>query len=436
MQIDNHENENDKSLGASSAKVMAPSPKREEFLRRQWLRYPAMPSPAESWACSRWADFLLNVTAATPKSTLRLHSLKGLLPPAEAFEILHPQDLVAYNAHLNELILLAPFRIESAVTFLTSREQLQQKWSTLKEWALFQQKVREFFREKDFVEMFTPTLVKCPGTEPYLDVFETKFKMGRAEEVLAMTTSPELQLKKLLAAGAQRIFEFKTCFRNGEVTDHHEPEFTMLEWYRAWSTLEPIKSDVIALFKAVGCEAPIAVKSMADLFADFLQVKITPEMDLEDWRRLAQETGVETMASDSIDEVFHRVFLEKIETRLNPEIIHIVTDYPPFQAAYARLNEQGWADRFEVYFQGFEIANAFHEVNDPEVQRQRMQEDLIKKAQTGRPPVALDEEFFKALNAGMPPSGGIALGLERLFMSIHKIKKIQDLKTFSYGGFL
>ncbi len=126
------------------------------------------------------------------------------------------------------------------------------------------------------------------------------------------------------------------------------------------------------------------------------------------------------------------IFMEKIESQLPQDELIFVEKYPPYQAALARLTEDGWGDRFEVYWKGLELANAFHELNDPSIQRRRSEEDLQKKKDLHKEAVSLDEEFFQCLEAGMPPSGGIALGVERLFMALFDIKTIKDLRVFSF----
>lgn len=384
---------------------------RHQYLDQQWRRYPEVTSESLTRGVrfGRWRDFM-------SESGLKLEA--SALSPSE---ILISEDIVSVEKQT--VMLLAPALKNNPFSIATGMAL---------RWSQFQSQIRSYFLEKQFVEMNTPTLVICPGTEPFLQPFRTDLIHGKKSQPLTLVTSPELHLKKLITMGFSKIFELKSCFRNGEFSDHHEPEFTMLEWYRAYNNLSAIQTDVIDLFKYLGVSDAIVIKKMSELFKDYAGVEITPEMSIDDWRRLAQKCNVDTASDDSIDEIFHRVFLEKIETRMPAQQVLIVTDFPPFLAAYSRLNNQGWADRFEVYYQGLEIANAFHEVNDPEVQRQRMQLDLNKKHERGLSPVSLDEEFFDCLESGFPPTGGIALGVERLFMAIHGIKRMKDFKIFTY----
>ena len=123
--------------------------------------------------------------------------------------------------------------------------------------------------------------------------------------------------------------------------------------------------------------------------------------------------------------------MEKIENKWPQDRLVFVEKYPPYQAALARIDKDGWAERFEVYWKGLELANAFHELNNPKIQRERANDDLEKKKQLGKKSVTLDEEFFQSLEYGMPPSAGIALGVERLYMALKNVKSIDSLVTYS-----
>ncbi|WP_413288795.1 EF-P lysine aminoacylase EpmA [Bdellovibrio sp. HCB337] len=342
--------------------------------------------------------------------------------------LLAPGDLVAV-ADNGEITLLAP-----------ALQKLPERYlqvDLLKQWQEFLYWVREFFKEQGFVEIQTPGLVTCPGTEPSLDVFSTDLVLGSRREKLYLPTSPELHLKKALALGAEKIFEIKKCYRNGEVTTHHQPEFTMIEWYRAFDNLASIKKDVAELVKYLGSKmssvnGPKAVDSftIAQLFKRDCGFELVPETNKEQLRELATKLGVDVSSATQIDDYFFLLFLEKIESQLPTEHMTFVENYPPYQAALARLTEDGWGDRFEVYWQGLELANAFHELNDAKVQAERFKEDLAKKKAMGKEMIPLDEEFLQCLQAGMPPSGGIALGLDRLFMALTGVSKISETRLF------
>lgn len=308
----------------------------------------------------------------------------------------------------------------------------------LKSWNVYVQGIRDFFTKQGFIEMKTPSLVVCPGTEPTLDVFSTLLQVGSRSEKLFLPTSPELHLKKALALGADKIFELAPCYRNGEITERHQPEFLMLEWYRAYDNLQSIKVDVESLVRTL-CEQmkvtgprQVLTYSIADLFKKYCDFDLKPNTTKEELKSLGLSLGVDVRSAESIDDFFFLIFMEKIESQLPAEDLVFVEKYPPYQAALARLTPEGWGDRFEVYWKGFELANAFHELNHPEIQRLRSAEDLEKKKDLKKEEVRLDEEFFACLEAGMPPSGGIALGVERLFMALKDISQISQLRVFPY----
>jgi lysyl-tRNA synthetase class 2 len=172
--------------------------------------------------------------------------------------------------------------------------------------------------------------------------------------------------------------------------------------------------------------------TVTELFQKYLHFELLPETSLAELKSLAEKTGVDARSAESIDDYFFLIFMDKIESQLPFDELIFVEKYPPYQAALARLTEDGWGDRFEVYWKGLELANAFHELNDPRIQRQRFNEDLQKKKQMGKEEIPLDEEFLQCLEAGLPPSAGIALGVERLFMAFYDVPRISDLKLFPY----
>ncbi|MFN7730146.1 MAG: EF-P lysine aminoacylase EpmA [Bdellovibrio sp.] len=324
--------------------------------------------------------------------------------------------------------LLAPHLAEAAPLTVSTQ--------TLQQWTQFLKSVRQFFERRDFLEVQTPTLVICPGTEPHLDPFTTEFKMGRRQERFFLPTSPELHLKKLVAAGYGSVFEIRSCFRNGEISDHHQPEFLMLEWYRPGADLSVIRKDCLDLIRFLqkSMKRPLSKKAtdvtMRDLFAQETGFELKVTTTAKELILLAKKLGLQIQESSDFDDAFYQIFLEKIEPRLSSKSPLFVAEYPPSQAALARLTPEGWGDRFELYWKGMELANAYHELNDPKIQRERSAQDVQKKAELGKGAVTLDEDFFRALESGMPPTAGIALGLERLFMALTDLSRLQELRLF------
>lgn len=393
---------------------------REDFLTRHWSRYPPMPEGASAFgrfvSCD---DDGLRLRRGADETTIPARG--------ETIALLVPGDLIAVGED-GAVTLLAP--AGAGIPRLSATD------GTIRDWNRFLRAIRAFFDDRGFLETPTPGLVPCPGTEPTLDVFATEFAFGSRRKRLYLPTSPELHLKKALAAGLERIYEIKTCYRNGEITAHHQPEFTMLEWYRAYEGPDSIARDlrglVDATARALGAAGPARFEhaTMSDLFERHAGARLSPGMGLADYEALARANGIEPRPGSTIDDVFFLIFLERIEAALDPATCTIVDRWPPFQAALARLTPDGWADRFEAYWRGLELANAFHELNDPAVQRERFAEDLAKKRALGKEAIPLDDDFLKALDAGMPPSAGIALGLDRLFMALTGIAEIADARPF------
>ncbi len=349
---------------------------------------------------------------------------------SEVSRILTSGDLIALSAS-GDVMLITPWKTSGVYVPLPSRN--------LRLWSRTRRAILDFFETENFLEVQTPTLVVCPGTEPSLETFETVLRDGSRVRKRFLPTSPELHLKKALAMGWEKVFEMKTCFRNGEITEVHQPEFTMLEWYRAWQGLESLESDVVSLVEFIQREIPeekiriprrVRRATMKELFGEYLDVDLTPAMNRSDYAKIAEKAGLRVTEGDGIDDLFFQLFSERIESRFDPETLMIVRDWPPFQAALARIGENGWAERFEVYWQGMELANAFHELNDPDMQRARFEEDLKKKKALGKSDIPLDEDFQRALESGLPPSAGIALGVDRLVMALFGIRRIADLRAF------
>jgi len=310
--------------------------------------------------------------------------------------------------------------------------------------------IRSFFSSRDFVEWQTPQLVVSPGLEVHLQGFVTHYldDRGRSQRCY-LPTSPEFSLKKALCAGMERIYEICRCFRNGgETGPLHQCEFTMLEWYRAYADYRAIMSDVeelgaylheglpaenSATFRSrqIDWRPPWPRTSLQEVFDHRCGVNLERGVDdLEYFRtealRLLGEGAVESRDFDSL---FYQLFLEFIEPHLGLEKPEILCDYPITMAglAAAKPGRPKFAERFEVYVAGVEIANAFTELNDPVQQEERFREALAEKRRKGYPEVPIDRQFLEELSYGMPPSAGIALGVERLLMAQTGTEHIDDL---------
>lgn len=295
--------------------------------------------------------------------------------------------------------------------------------------------IREWFRNQGFFEVETPALVRAASQEPYLSPFEIRVRDEQGgEEQAWLITSPEYAMKKLVAAGFPKIFEVARCFRNREPRGSlHNPEFTLLEWYRTETDYRGIMEDTeqmvswvadglekegFTVQKTVNLDPPWERLSVREAFKQYADVELENEFgrkDFEDW--------------------FFKTFLTSIEKKLGHDSPTILYDYPASQAALARLKPEDprYAERFEVYMGGVELANAFSELSDVNEQRNRFVKEQAMRQKMGEPAHPIDEEFIAALEAGLPPCGGIALGVDRLAMSLLDAKSISEVLFFPYS---
>lgn len=429
---------------------------RDLFLAHHWKRYAAYDrSLHEGFLCGRVAvkdgeSFTLHLGGDLEKSkpanaaarqvlisgwspmSLREPKAAESTPPAT--EVLSVGDWIGVNQH-GEAVLFAPCA-QRGTSALQEGEEFAAR---ARAWSVFLTKVRAFFVSREFDEVTTPTLAPSPGTEPFLDPLKVEVESNRSVHTRYLITSPEFHLKKSLSAGMPKVFEIAKCFRNREGGAHHRIEFHMLEWYRAFASLREIADDVESLLKVFRPEITLFRTTMAELFRESLGFKLEPETTREQLATVAARHAVRTTPDDDFDDIFHRLFLEKIEPRLFLNEASgfftgggpiLISGYPPSMAALARMGDDGFADRFEVYWQGLELCNAFHELNDPSENRRRFEKDNQAKVRSGREPVPLDEDLLRSFDRGIPPAGGIALGLERLFMAIHNISDIDRVRPF------
>ncbi len=418
---------------------------RDLFLTHHWLRYVSYDQARdEGFRCGRLIhktdeSIRLLIQDSPEEVTVVSWSKTSLREPRAAesapsvHEVLAIGDWVGVN-HLGEAILYAAcgayMTTPNALTCLQSGEQIR---SRAHAWADFLTRVRNFFESHSFLEMTTPSLAPSPGTEPFLDPLSVVIESDGLNLEKYLITSPEFHLKKALAAGLPRIFEIAKCYRNREGGPHHRVEFHMLEWYRSFASLHEISQDVVNLIGFLSPETRMRFTTMPELFKRQIDIELSPAMSRDELNHAAAFRGVRTTSDDSFNDIFHRIFLERIEPHLS-EISSdeplLISDYPPSMAALARIGSNGYADRFEVYWRGLEICNAFHELNDPVENRRRFESDNAEREYSGRKRVPLDEELLLCFDLGLPPAGGIALGLERLFMVIHDLSEISKVRPF------
>lgn len=303
--------------------------------------------------------------------------------------------------------------------------------------------VRDWFRTNSFVEVETPILFRASGLNPHIAEFATTYAEGGTRIPLWLRTSPEVHHKRLLAAGLEKFYELGRFFRNGEVTDLHNPEFTGLELYEAWSDyrriMEVTEAVLTAGIRAVGgtvADPPWERLTVREAMRVHAGIEL-PADDLVAMRAAAERLGIPTSPDDRFDDVFFRVFLEKVEPKLGrgrPTFLH---DYPLSMGVMAKASETdpSVAERVELYIEGVELANGFTELNDAAEQRRRFEADRLEcAARDGVPPgtFPIDEAFLAALAHGMPPSSGIAIGLDRVLMLALGRHRLQEVLPFPF----
>ena len=288
-------------------------------------------------------------------------------------------------------------------------------------------RVRRFFDARGFVEVETPALVPSPGLDLHLDAFEVAGGDRGAPRWLI--TSPEYQMKRLLAEGWARIYQVARCFRRGEFGARHNPEFTMLEWYRANAGVESVMRDTEQLVAAVTGGLVRLGDRAVDLRPPFERLTVA-----DAFARFAGWSVEETLEAASRDEDrFFRTLVEGVEPALERFDRGVfLVDYPASQAALARKkpDDPRFAERFELYVAGLELCNGFGELVDPLEQRARLEHDREARRERGLPLYPLDERFLDALSR-VPPSAGNALGLDRLVALSCGTANIADVLAFA-----
>ena len=280
--------------------------------------------------------------------------------------------------------------------------------------------IRRFFEGRGFLDIETPCRIPAPAPEPYIDALPSR--------EWYLQTSPELAMKRLLAAGYDRISQICRCWRDEERGQFHLPEFTMLEWYRAGADYTDLMTDCEELLRAVAATVPGTTRiSFQGIEAD-VALPATRLSVREAFRRYTGLSAEEALARDCFDELM----VEKIEPRLGIGAPTILFDYPVARGALARRknDDPSLAERFELYLCGLELANAFSELTDPAEQRERFKQDREARRLAGKDPYPLPQPFLDDLTT-MPPSAGIALGIDRLVMLLLDVPAIDDVVAFT-----
>ena len=327
-------------------------------------------------------------------------------------------------------------------------------WLELRAAAL--REIRAFFDEAGFLEVQTPILLSSPGQETHIRPFETEFDdPANGRRRCYLVTSPEHHMKRLLGQGCQRIFQIASCFRDGESSSKHAPEFTMIEWYRTEAGYEEVAEDVERMVRrlwsnvfgqevisnAGGGPVDVAAEwqhlTVSEAFARYTGVDPLdhPEADVARFRAASRQRGFILADTDSWEDVFFKLMIEAVEPALAALTRAVfLKDYPSELSALARISPRNprVAERLELYIGGVELANGFSELTDGREQRRRFMAQRAARRLLPAPTLPLDEAFLRMLSEGrMPMAGGMALGLDRLIAVLSGISDIHHTRAFS-----
>ncbi|MET1163179.1 MAG: EF-P lysine aminoacylase EpmA [Pseudoxanthomonas sp.] len=298
---------------------------------------------------------------------------------------------------------------------------------------------RLYFAERDVLEVETPILSEAGNTEPNIESFTTHFT-GHAEagaRTRWMRTSPEYPLKRLLAAGIGDCYELGRVFRNGEAGGRHNPEFTMLEWYRlGWDHLQLIEETVELVQRALGLigrQAEVVSCTYRELFLQGLGLDPFTATDAQLRAPLSRhDIGPEGLTRDDWLDL---LITHLLQPQFPTERITVVRDWPASQCALAKIRpgEPPLAERFELYLGHHELANGYHELTDAAEQRQRFRRDLqVRESRIASLPL-VDERLLRAMEGGLPACAGVALGVDRLLMAMVGTDRIADVLAFQFS---
>lgn len=299
---------------------------------------------------------------------------------------------------------------------------------TLRLRAQMLQQVREFFLERGVLEVETPLLGQHTVTDPNIESFEVIVD----KEKYYLQTSPEYAMKRLLAAGAPDVYQVCKSFRKSEQGALHNPEFTMLEWYRKGFSLQEIMQEtaelISYLIKKLGQTKFI---SYEEALNQTLALTLT-ELTEEKLTSIASKEGLQTQQELSRDQLLDFVFAKCTASTFEKNALTVVYKYPAFQAALAKItpeNEQT-AERFEIFCGEIELANGYVELTDPQEQLSRFQKDQQIRKQRHLPNIDIDEQLIAAQQHGLPECAGVAVGLDRVLMLVTNSVDIKELISF------
>ena len=296
---------------------------------------------------------------------------------------------------------------------------------------------RTFFDQRNVLEISTPVLSRTAVSDPHIESVTARLNVEPLNDYY-LRTSPEFCMKRLLSAGYPDIYEIGRVFRDGEAGYRHQPEFTMVEWYRLDFGLDEIIDDTVAYIHAVLSPDRLAYDAERVSYRDaFLEYAAVDPLH-DDIQSLIAACNVDPELADSLGEDrndwLNLLLTQKVAPEFAKDRLTVLYHYPASQAALAQIcaHDNAVADRFEVYLADLELGNGYVELTDAAEQRARCAADLAVREAKHLPVVPLDEEFLAALDNGMPACAGVAVGFERLLMLEQNSDDIRDVMTFAY----
>ncbi|WP_150048350.1 MULTISPECIES: EF-P lysine aminoacylase EpmA [Methylomonas] len=312
--------------------------------------------------------------------------------------------------------------------------------SQLKSRASLLAAIRQFFAQREVMEVETPLLCHTTGTDPNLAFFRADYA-GTTPQTLFLQTSPEFAMKRLLAAGTGSIYQICKAFRNGEAGRYHNPEFTILEWYRVGFDLQRLMDEVTALLTGyLTAFFPELLVERASYRDWFLRYSGIDPLDFNApvYRAFAEQIGLPEAAELCGDH--HALWLDllfshHLQNRLPVNTICLIYDYPSVQSSLARLHpaDPRICQRFEVFINGVELGNGYYELRDAVEQEARFDAEIQFRTRQGLTPVCKDRRLLAALSQGLPDCSGVAIGLDRLLMVAGQAQDISQVLAFPIG---
>jgi lysyl-tRNA synthetase class 2 len=307
-------------------------------------------------------------------------------------------------------------------------------------------KIRGYFVNQNVLEVETPTIAPSTVTDVHLEAMKTIHTNPQSiiKTHLFLQTSPEYYMKRMLSAGFPSIYQITKCFRDDEVGRFHNPEFTMLEWYRLNFTMNKLIDDVDGILKLV-LDTPVCDKiSYSDLFVTHLDLDIKNDSDLKvvsickqrGFENIVPSEFKETLSELERNMLLQLLFCEEIESKIGLERPIAVTHFPASQASLAKIDpDDPWLSlRFEIYYKGIELANGFEELTDAKEQKARFISDNEQRKESGLELKPEDTKFLDALEFGLPACSGVALGIDRLIMLALGKRHISEVLTFDFAS--